>query len=177
MDPLDGTTNYAHGFPVFCVVLAVQRQEETILGVIYDPLRDELFTARQGRGATLNGRPLRVSNVARLAESLVATGFAYRRASLKDNNLPEFGRVMPRVQGVRRAGSAALDLAYLAAGRLDGYWEAHLSPWDWAAGALMVCEAGGTVTDREGHPWQVGCPNIVASNGRIHQELLAVLNA
>jgi len=175
VDPLDGTVNYAHGFPVFCVTLAVAHDGRPFLGVTYDPLRDELFVAERGAGAMLNGRLLRVSSTRRLQDSLLATGFSYARAVVQDNNLAEFNRLMPRTRGVRRAGAAALDLAYVAAGRLDGYWEMYLSPWDWAAGALLVEEAGGIVTGFDGEPWQPGQDRLVASNGQIHTELLGEL--
>jgi myo-inositol-1(or 4)-monophosphatase len=175
IDPLDGTVNYAHGFPVFCITIALQFRGALVLGVTYDPLRQEVFTAEKSRGAFLNGHALRVSKAQALVESLIATGFPYTRATVIDNNLTEFNRVLPKVQGLRRGGSAALDLAYVAAGRLDGYWEAHLSPWDWAAGVLMIREAGGRVTDREDAPWSFESRKMVATNGLIHQELLRVL--
>ena len=175
IDPLDGTTNYAHGYPIFCVSIALQREGETVLGVTYDPVRDELFCAEKGQGAYCNGRRLSVSGTESLGRSLVATGFPYARASIEDNNLAEFGRVMPRVQGVRRGGAAALDLAYVAAGRLDGYWEFHLRPWDWAAGELLVREAGGKISDVSGQSRSLGSSSMVASNGLIHEELLAAL--
>ena len=176
VDPLDGTNNFSHGFPIFCVTVALQYEQALMLGLTYDPLRDELFCAEQNRGATLNGRTLRVSGTPRLVESLVATGFPYKKATIADNNLAEFSRVAPKVQGIRRAGSAALDLAYVAAGRLDGYWEAHLSPWDWAAGLVLVQEAGGKVTDRGGQPWGMQSKAMVATNGLIHEELLRVVS-
>jgi myo-inositol-1(or 4)-monophosphatase len=176
IDPLDGTVNYAHGFPIFCVSLALQYRDDLILGVTHDPMRDETFTVVKNRGASLNGDSLKVSRADRLVRSLVATGFPYKRATIEDNNLPEFNRVLPKVQGIRRGGSAALDLAYVAAGRLDGYWEAHLSPWDWAAGVLMIQEAGGMVTDRNSHPWTFESKKMVATNGLIHEELLRVLS-
>jgi myo-inositol-1(or 4)-monophosphatase len=175
VDPLDGTTNYAHGYPVFCVSIALQREGETILGVTYDPVRDELFWAEKDREAYCNGRRLSVSGTDSLRRSLLATGFFYTRASIEDNNLAEFGRIMPQVQGVRRAGSAALDMAYVADGRLDGYWEFHLSPWDWAVGDLLVREAGGRTSDVSGQPWRLRSNNIVATNGLLHEELLAAL--
>lgn len=175
IDPLDGTTNYAHGYPVFCVSIALQREEETVLGVTYDPVRDELFCAERDQGAYCNGRRLSVSDTDSLRRSLLATGFAYTRASIEDNNVAEFGRIMPQVQGVRRGGSAALDMAYVAAGRLDGYWEFHLSPWDWAAGDLFVREAGGRTSDVSGQPWRLKSSNMVATNGLLHEELLAAL--
>jgi myo-inositol-1(or 4)-monophosphatase len=171
IDPLDGTNNFAHGFPHFCVSIALCRRDGPVSGVIYDPLRDELFVAEAGQRARVNGRPISVSSNCRLEESLVATGFPYEKAVLVDNNLTEFARVAPRVRGIRRAGSAALDLAYVAAGRLDGYWEAHLSPWDWAAGVLLVNEAGGSVSAYDGSPWRLGLDRLVASNGLVHAEL------
>lgn len=175
IDPLDGTVNYAHGFPVFGISVAVRKRGETILGVVYDPLRDEMFTAEKGAGTIRNGQRIRVSEAGRLRDSLLATGFPYDRATRSDNNVDEFNRLITRVQGIRRAGAATLDMAYLAAGRLDGYWEQHLSPWDWAAGVLLVTEAGGTVTDFEGGPWTLDKVRIVATNGRIHEELLGGL--
>jgi myo-inositol-1(or 4)-monophosphatase len=175
VDPLDGTTNYAHGYPVFCVSIALQREGEIVLGVTYDPVQDELFHAEKGQGAYCNGRRLSVSGTDSLRRSLLATGFFYTRAFIEDNNLAEFGRIMPRVQGVRRGGSAALDMAYVAAGRLDGYWEFHLSPWDWAAGDLLVREAGGRISDVSGQPWRLRSNSMVATNGPLHGELLAAL--
>jgi myo-inositol-1(or 4)-monophosphatase len=175
VDPLDGTVNYAHGFPVWGVSLALADRGTVVLAVTYDPLHDEMFWAERGEGVWLNGESLRVSQTGGLRQSLVATGFAYRRATLEDNNLAEFNAVMPRVQGVRRAGAAVLDMAYLAAGRLDGYWEMHLKPWDWAAGWLLVEEAGGRVTDLAGQPWSLEKERIVASNGALHQVLLEML--
>ncbi len=177
VDPLDGTVNYAHGYPVWGVSLALAQWGRPVLGVTCDPLRDEVFWAEQGRGAWLNGESIQVSQVHKLADALLATGFAYQRASLNDNNLAEFGAVMPRVQGVRRAGAAVLDLAHLAAGRLDAYWEMHLQPWDWAAGWLLVREAGGVVTGINGEPWTFETDNITASNGVLHSELLSLLKA
>jgi myo-inositol-1(or 4)-monophosphatase len=175
IDPLDGTTNYAHGYPVFCVSIALQREGETVLGVTYDPVQDELFYAEKGQGAYCHGRRLSVSGAVNLRRSLLATGFPYARASIEDNNVAEFGRIMPRVQGVRRGGAATLDMAYVAAGRLDGYWEFHLSPWDWAAGHLLVQEAGGRTSDVSGQPWRLRSNSMVATNGLLHEELLAVL--
>jgi myo-inositol-1(or 4)-monophosphatase len=175
VDPLDGTVNYAHGYPVFCVSIALQREGQTVLGVIYNPVGDELFCAEKDQGAYCNKRRLSVSGVVGLRRSLLATGFPYARASIEDNNLAEFGRVMPRVQGVRRGGAATLDMAYVAAGRLDGYWEFHLSPWDWAAGDLLVREAGGRTSDVSGQPWRLRSNNMVATNGLLHEELLATL--
>ncbi len=174
VDPLDGTVNYAHGYPFWGVSLALADRGQVVMGVTYDPLRDEVFWAERGRGAWCDGERMKVSGVSELGDALVATGFAYRRATLADNNLAEFGALMPRVQGVRRAGAAVLDLAHVADGRLDGYWEMHLNPWDWAAGWLFVEEAGGVVTDMQGQPWFLGATNLVASNGPIHRSLLAI---
>jgi myo-inositol-1(or 4)-monophosphatase len=176
VDPLDGTVNFAHGFPIFSITMALYHKGTAVLGVTYDPLREEVFSAEKDGGAFLNGQALRVSTAPVLVQSLVATGFPYTRATVPDNNLVEFNRVLPKVQGVRRGGSAALDMAYVAAGRLDGYWEAHLSPWDWAAGVLMIEEAGGRVTDRTGKPWRFGSDTLVATNGLIHQELQSILS-
>ena len=187
VDPLDGTVNYAHGYPVWGVTLALAEEGCVVLGVIHAPLRSETFWAVRGRGAWCahsdarmhTGAPdrnsLRVSDVERLRDALVATGFAYKRATLADNNLAEFQAVMPRVQGVRRAGAAILDLADVAAGRLDAYWEMHLKPWDWAAGTLLVEEAGGLVTDMRGEPWTLRSCTIAVSNGLLHSQLLALL--
>jgi myo-inositol-1(or 4)-monophosphatase len=176
VDPLDGTVNYAHGYPTWGVSLALAKRGRPVLGVTCDPLRDEVFWAEQDRGAWLNGEALHVSDVPNLSRALVATGFAYKRASLDDNNVAEFGVVMPRVQGVRRAGAAVLDLAHLAAGRMDAYWEMHLQPWDWAAGWLLVREAGGVVTGISGEPWTLASGNIAASNGVLHDQLLSLLH-
>jgi myo-inositol-1(or 4)-monophosphatase len=175
VDPLDGTVNYAHGYPTWGVSLALVAGGRVVLGVTHDPLRDEVFWAEPGGGAWLNGESIQVSEVSKLRGALVATGFAYKRAMLDENNISEFGAVMPRVQGVRRAGAAVLDLAHLAAGRLDAYWEMHLQPWDWAAGWLLVSEAGGAVTDIRGEHWTLETNNIAASNGTVHDELLALL--
>jgi myo-inositol-1(or 4)-monophosphatase len=175
VDPLDGTVNYAHGYPIWGVSLGLAQRGQVILGVSYDPLHDEIFWAERGQGAWLNGTPIRVSQTTRMQEALVATGFAYNRASLADNNLAEFNTVMPCVQGIRRAGAAVLDLAHVAAGRLDAYWEMHLEPWDWAAGWLLIEEAGGTVTDIHGEPWSLGTQNMASSNGLLHRELLDLL--
>ena len=175
VDPLDGTVNYAHGYPLWGVSLSLSEGGRVVLAVTFDPLRDEIFTAQQGRGAWCNGERIKVSGVAEMYQALVATGFAYKRATVADNNLSEFGAVMPQVQGVRRAGSAVLDLAHLACGRLDGYWEMHLQPWDWAAGWLLIKEAGGIVTGLRGETWSLDSKDIVASNGRIHAKLLALL--
>lgn len=175
VDPLDGTTNFAHGYPVFSVTLALLIDREIELGVIYDPLRDETFWAQRGKGAWRNGLRMQVSTTAELGQSLLATGFAYDRASNPDNNLAEFSHFMPKTRGVRRAGSAALELAFTAAGWLDGYWEKGLHVWDTAAGVLMVREAGGIATTYTGRRWRPGDRNIVVNNGVLHEALLSGL--
>jgi myo-inositol-1(or 4)-monophosphatase len=175
VDPLDGTVNYAHGYPMWGVSLALAEADRVVMGVVYDPLRDEVFWAERGQGAWLNGARLQVSKTASLQESLLATGFPYRLALMADNNLAEFSAVLTRAQGVRRAGAAVLDLAHVASGRLDGYWEKYLQPWDWAAGWLLVEESGGTVTTLDGRPWSLQEKNMAASNGLMHDELLNVL--
>jgi myo-inositol-1(or 4)-monophosphatase len=171
VDPLDGTTNFAHGFPVFCVSMALQHRDQTVAGVCYDPTRDELFAAERGKGAYLNDRPVRASKTSRLVESLVGTGFpSYKRH--KNPNIHFYHQITLRSHGVRRAGSAALDLCYVSCGRLDGFWEFNLNPWDTAAGVLLVEEAGGQVSDFHGGPFQLNSRETVASNGLIHGELL-----
>jgi myo-inositol-1(or 4)-monophosphatase len=176
IDPLDGTVNFAHGYPVFSVSIALMEGEDLAFGMVYDPLRGECFSAIRNEGAVLNGSPIRVSRTSRLDESLVATGFPYDRATSPDNNLAEFGRVVGRVHGVRRAGSAALDLASVSCGRLDGFWELKLKPWDMAAGMLLVEEAGGRISDRRGGPTDVYTLSVAATNGHIHNELVDVLS-
>ena len=175
IDPLDGTTNYAHGIPIFCVSIALEVDGQTRLGVVYDPNFDECFVAGRGRGARRNGERLSVSEAATLNESLVATGLPYNIRETPRNNLAEFAAFSLRCQGVRRMGSAVLYFCYVAAGRLDGYWELRVGPWDAAAGVLMVEEAGGRVTNLEGGPLNPERPEVVASNGRIHDEMLRVL--
>lgn len=175
VDPLDGTNNFAHGLPIFSVTLAAMAGEAVLAGVTFDPLRDELYSARRGGGAWLNGRRLAVSRRPVLDEAIVATGFPYDKATNPDNNLAQFVAVTPHVRGVRRLGSAALDLAYVAAGRLDAYWEHGTNAWDVAAGVLLVEEAGGKVTDYAGDPAHVDGGRFVASNRLIHAALLAIL--
>lgn len=175
VDPLDGTTNYAHGYPCFCVSIAVERNGEVIVGVVYDPTRDELFVAERGSGATLNNRRIGVSGTAPLASSLLVTGFPYSISEEKFTNLDHFHDFCLYGQAVRRDGSAALDLCYVASGRFDGFWELALKPWDTAAGALIVAEAGGQVTKFDGSPFDIQTPECLASNGRIHDEMIAVL--
>jgi myo-inositol-1(or 4)-monophosphatase len=173
VDPLDGTTNFAHGFPVFNVTLALERAGELIAGVVYDPTRDEMFAAERGGGAHLNGKPIRVSQATRLNDCLVATGFPSRKRH-RDVNIHFFYQLAMMSHGVRRAGSAAIDLAYIAAGRLDAYWEYSLNPWDVAAGLLIVEEAGGTVSDMQGNPASVTAPHVLADNGLVHEEVLTL---
>ena len=170
VDPLDGTTNFAHGFPVFCVSMALQHNNETIAGVCYDPTRNEMFAAELGKGAYLNERPIHVSKTANLAESLVATGFPSHKRH-KNPNIHFYHQITLRTHGVRRAGSAALDLCYVGCGRLDGFWEFNLNPWDTAAGVLIVQEAGGSVTDFHGGKFQLNSRETLASNGLIHNPL------
>jgi len=175
IDPLDGTTNFAHGFPAYCVSIGLEYQGRGILGIVLDPTRQELFVAETGRGASLNGAPLRVSRTVTLDSALLVTGFAYDIRESTQNNLDHFARFALRAQGIRRTGSAALDLCYVAAGRFDGFWEIKLQPWDMAAGALIVQEAGGRVTDFKGGRFSIYGQEIVASNGLVHDEMLAVL--
>ena len=175
VDPLDGTTNFAHGYPVFCVSMAlehrVQGQGRRIAGVVYDPTRDELFTAERGRGAHLNGVPIHVSKAAHLKECLVATGFPSHKRH-KNPNIHFYHQITLRTHGVRRAGSAALDLCNVASGRFDGFWEFNLNPWDTAAGALIVEEAGGRVSRFDGSPFTIDSRETLASNGLVHDALL-----
>lgn len=171
VDPLDGTTNFAHGYPVFCISLALEHKGTRIAGVIFDPTRDELFAAEQGSGAYLNQQRIQVSKTANLAECLVATGFPSHKRH-KNPNIFFYHHITLRTHGVRRAGSAALDLCYVACGRFDGFWEFNLNPWDTAAGVLMVEEAGGKVTDFSGGPFQLNSRETLASNGLVHAALL-----
>ena len=175
IDPLDGTTNFAHGFPAYCVSIGVEYEKQVVLGVVFDPTRQDLFVAEAGRGATLNGIPIHVSRVPKLDASLLVTGFAYDIRETKDNNLDNFCRFSLSAQGIRRMGAAAIDLCYVASGRFDGFWELKLNPWDTAAGSLMVLEAGGKLTDFRGGSFSIYGPQIVASNGLIHDEMLSVL--
>jgi len=174
IDPLDGTTNYAHGYPVFCVSIALEIEGAIRCGAIYNPMLDEMFTAESEAGAFLNGGPLAVSSTVELSRSLLATGFPYDIRESKDNNINYFIGMAKNAQALRRAGSAALDLAYVAAGRFDGFWELKLMPWDTAAGWLMVTEAGGKVTDLFGKGYHLASTHILASNGKIHQDMINV---
>jgi myo-inositol-1(or 4)-monophosphatase len=175
IDPLDGTTNFAHGFPAYCVSIGVECDEREVIGVVYDPTRDELFTAQLGHGAQLNGTPISVSSTDHLDQALLVTGFAYDVREASNNNLDHFARFALKVQGLRRTGTAALDLCYVAAGRFDGFWEVKLNPWDMAAGVVILREAGGMVTDFNGSPLSIYRQELVASNGVIHQSMLDVL--
>ena len=175
IDPLDGTTNFAHGYPQFAVSIALAREDDLLLGVVYDPVREEIFTALRGGGARLNGAPITLSPVDQLGRALIATGFPYDHRQHLDFHLSFWREALQHAQGVRRAGAAALDLCYVACGRLDGFWEWNLHPWDLAAGRLIIEEAGGRVTDATGGPHRLSGEETVASNGRIHGELLAML--
>jgi myo-inositol-1(or 4)-monophosphatase len=175
IDPIDGTTNFAHGFPWFCSSIALEREGQLQAGVIYNPINDELFYATAGGGAFLNGRRIMVSQRSPLTASLLGTGFPYDCATHPENNFDAFIRFQKAARGIRRAGAAALDLAYLAAGRLDGFWEVKLKPWDVAAGSLLVQEAGGTVSAFDGSHYQMCNHRILASNGLIHQEMIELL--
>ena len=177
IDPLDGTVNFAHGFPLFCVSIAFEAAGVMEYGVVYDPLREEVFEASRGAGAFVNSRPLKVSRVDRVGSALLATGFPYDIRERLPETLTRIGRLLGVSQGLRRAGSAALDLAYVAAGRLDGFWEENLKPWDTAAGVLLVLEAGGQVSTFNGNPYDLFSPNILASNGLLHQDLVEFIAA
>jgi len=177
IDPLDGTTNYAHGLPLFAVSIALERAGVVELGVAYDPNLDECFVAERGKGATLNGEPIQVSNCTTLDQSLLVTGFPYDIRTTTETNLPEYATLSLRAQAVRRLGSAVLDLCYVASGRLDAFWELSLGPWDMAAGGLIVLEAGGRVTNVLGGPWRLQGPGVLASNGHIHEAVLEGLVA
>ncbi len=175
IDPLDGTTNFAHGYPVFCVSIGVELRGELVAGVLYDPTRDEMFQAEKGLGSRLNGKTIRVSKTERLAQALVATGFPSKKRH-KSPNIYFYHHITMRSHGVRRAGSASLDLANVACGRYDGFWEFHLNPWDTAAGVLLVREAGGSVTRFDGSPFRIVSDEVLASNGHIHAEMIHIFD-
>ncbi len=175
VDPLDGTTNFAHGYPQFSVSLALARGHDLLLGIVHDPIRDETFFACRGRGATLNGQPIHVSSTDTLEQALLGTGFPYDRREHLDFYLGFLADFMRRSQGIRRGGSAALDLCYVACGRFDAFWEWKLKPWDTAAGALIVQEAGGTLSDFRGNAFDIHGQQTLASNGRLHAAMIAVL--
>jgi len=175
IDPLDGTVNYAHGFPMFCVSIAYEEEGVLQYGVIYDPLREEMFEARRGWGAFLNGRPIRVSCTDQMNAALLATGFPYDIRERLGETAARLRHMLAVSQGIRRAGSAALDLAYVACGRFDGFYEENLKPWDTAAGVVIVTEAGGRLSTFNGEAYHIFAPNIVASNGLIHDRMLEAL--
>jgi len=177
IDPLDGTTNFAHGYPQFCVSVALERNGRGVLGLVYDPLRRECFRAVTGQGATLNGEPIALSNVNELDKALLATGFPYDHRAHADFYLKYFRAFMAQCQGIRRGGSAALDLSYVACGRLDGFWEMKLKPWDTAAGALIVAEAGGKLSDFSGKPFSIWGNETLAANRNIHDEMVRITRA
>jgi len=176
-DPLDGTTNYAHGVPIFCSTLALEVDGEPVVGAVFDPNRRELFTAERGVGAWMNGEPLRVSSSATLNDSVLVTGFPYDIRERMGEILDVFARFLREARAVRRLGSAAIDLCWVAAGRLDGFWEQGLQAWDTMAGALVVQEAGGRVTGLDGGAWDPHGGRVVASNGHIHDAMVAVIQA
>lgn len=174
-DPLDGTTNFAHGVPIFCASLALEIEGEAVVGAVYDPNRRELFTAERGVGAWLNGRRLSTTATSEPIDALLVTGFPYTVHEAPDETLAIFGRVLRRARAVRRLGSAAIDLCWVAAGRMDGFWESALKPWDTRAAALILQEAGGRVTAMNGGPWDPAAGDILASNGPLHDALLAIV--
>lgn len=171
IDPLDGTTNFAHQYPPFGVSVGLLIDGIPQVGVVFDPFHNELFRAAQGLGATRNRQPIRVSETAELRNSLLVTGFAYDRRETSDNNYAEFCHLTHLTQGVRRSGSASIDLCYVSCGRLDGYWERGLSPWDLAAGVVILSEAGGKITAYDGSPWKIESGRILATNGKLHESL------
>lgn len=175
IDPLDGTTNYAHGFPWFCVSIALTVDEKSVLGVVYHPMFEQLFRAQKGEGAYLDGEPIRVSTTEKLSHSLLATGFPYNIHAEPEPVVSYFKDFLVCARGIRRAGAAALDLCYVACGCFDGFWEVNLKPWDTAAGALIVEEAGGRVTDFQSGPFSPDIPEILATNGHIHQQMATLL--
>ncbi len=175
IDPLDGTTNYAHGYPSFCVSIALAEKMQPVVGVVYHPTMNELFVAERGRGAWLNDSPIHVSSINALGDALLATGFPYDRRERPDYYLAFYREFMIRTQGLRRDGAAALNLAYLACGRFDGFWEFGLAPWDVAAASLLVTEAGGQISDLTGGSFQLDDRRILATNGLLHQPMLEVI--
>jgi myo-inositol-1(or 4)-monophosphatase len=176
-DPVDGTTNYAHGLPIFCCACSLEHHGQPIVSAIYDPSRRELFTAERGLGTWLNGAPMRVSSAATVIDALLCTGFPYSVQTDSGYLLDLFGEFLRRARAVRRLGSAAIDMAYVAAGRLDGFWEVKLNPWDVSAGALMVEEAGGRVSGLAGGPFDSRTGEVVATNGRIHDEMVGIIRS
>ena len=175
IDPLDGTTNFAHGYPCFCVTLALEHDGEIVVGVTFDPTRNELFAAERGCGASLNGKPIRVSNCEDLGDALIVTGFPYD-IKHRENFARHLTEMLLSSRGVRRDGSAAIDMAYVACGRFDGFWEEGLNPWDVAAGVLLIEEAGGQLSYYDGRPFSIYTPPICASNGLLHSQMLKILS-
>jgi myo-inositol-1(or 4)-monophosphatase len=176
IDPLDGTTNYVHGFPMFCVSIAAEWNHELVVGVIYHPILDELYVGVKGKGSQMNGQSISVSNTDKIDNALLTTGFTYRKDELLKTEIASFEKLSAKARAIRRPGSAALDLAYTARGVFDGFWERRLSPWDVAAGAVIVTEAGGKVTDFQGNPFQVHGGELLASNQLVHSALLKEIN-
>lgn len=176
IDPLDGTTNFAHGFPCYSVSIGLEHKGEVIAGVIYDPSREELFVAERGAGAMLNGEKIRVSQIADLEKALLVTGFPYDVRERLSFYMPAWEAFLCKAQGVRRLGSAAIDLAYVACGRLDGFWEWGLNPWDCAAGWLLIEEAGGKLTKTDGSAFDMTKPDMLATNALLHEQMVAVIN-
>ncbi len=177
IDPLDGTVNYAHGFPVYCTSIAVEHEGEMLCGAVYDPERDELFHGASGQGAFMNKTRLKISNETSLKRALLATGFGYNIATAKRNNLGYFARMAKKAQGVRRPGSAAIDLCWLAAGRIDGFWELYLHPWDTAAATIFVTEAGGKITQVNGKPYSIFDDSILVANPTLHARMRRALGS
>ncbi|MEW6128791.1 MAG: inositol monophosphatase family protein [Acidobacteriota bacterium] len=175
IDPLDGTTNYAHGYPIFCVSIGLEHQGKAIIGVVYDPMREELFSAERGSGAWLNNKKIQVSDIKELSKSLLSTGFPYDIKTSKVTNLEHWTNFAMNAQALRRDGAAALDLCYTACGRFDGFWELNLSAWDMVAGSLIVEEAGGRITNFAGGEFSAYVPEIIASNGLIHEQMMAII--
>jgi len=178
VDPLDATNNFAHGIPFFCISIGIfsKKAHRVVVGTVYDPYHNETFSAIKGKGAFLNLKKIQVSESDDIGISIIATGFPYTKEDPNANNLKDFNLFLPKVQGVRRMGSAALDLSYVSCGRIDGYWEPGLSPWDMAAGSLIVEEAGGRVSTYNGQPFDPEYPEIIASNGNIHKTMIEILN-
>ncbi len=176
IDPLDGTVNYAHGFPIYCVSIALEYCREIVCGAVFDPERDELFSTGKGLGARLNRRKIHVSRERKLERALLATGFAYDIGTSKQNNLGLFARMAKQAQGIRRPGSAAIDLCWVASGRIDGFWELKLHPWDTAAAKLLIVEAGGRVSRVDGSPYSIYDRDLLASNGALHVPMMRVLD-
>jgi myo-inositol-1(or 4)-monophosphatase len=175
IDPLDGTVNFAHRVPIFCISIALTFNGVVVLGVVFSPISGELFTAVNGKGAQLNGRPIKVSTVASISESLLVTGFAYNVNEIFNPVITRYGNCLKVAQGLRRLGSAALDLCYVACGRFEGFWEQNLKPWDTAAGCLIAAEAGGQVTTFSNQPFTIDQLEILATNGRVHGEMIELL--